>query len=187
LLHFATQAQRHQQAETEWLRFNTTCDVLDGQSAAIENYPIFAGFNVGQEGLIFEYTAINVKNEQDQEILDLLNADVFKTGVKLVATFQPMLAPFSAMAVVLAKMFYNRNNNTNIGPFRMGLDFSAIPLHNRLAEGSYILTQLPEDLQRTWNWNDWVYHIDSGLIIKKADLEQRIPYNYLIISITRHH
>jgi hypothetical protein len=186
LLHFATQIQAQKRTETETLHFNTTCDVLDGQIAAIENYPIFTGFTVGNEGLTFEYTTINVKNEQDQGILDLLNTDVFRNGVKLVAMFQPVLAPFSAIAVALAKMFCNRNNNINIGPFKMGLDFSTIPSHNRLAEGSYIVTQLPEDLQRTWNWSNWAYRIDSGLIIKKADSEQRIPYNYLIFSITRY-
>jgi hypothetical protein len=185
LLHFATQTQAQRPTGTETLRFNTTCDVLDGQIAAIESYPIFAGFTVGNEGLTFEYTTINVKNEQDQDILDLLNSDVFRAGVKLVAAFQPVLAPFSAMAVALAKMFYTRNNNTPVGPFKMGLDFSTIPLHNHLAEGSYIVTQLPEDLQRTWNWSDWAFRIDSGLIVKKADSEQRIPYNYLIFSITR--
>jgi hypothetical protein len=54
--------------------------------APIQSYPIFIGFNVGNEGLTLEYTTINVKNEQDQQILDLLNSDVFRSGVKLVAT-----------------------------------------------------------------------------------------------------
>jgi len=186
LLHFATQIQVRGSVATEVLHFNTTCDVLDGETAAIQGYPIFIGLNVGNEGLILEYTTINVKNEQDQQILDILNSDVFRAGITLVSTFQPVLAPFSAIAVGLAKMLYNRYNNINVGPFKIGLDFSTIPLREHLAEGSYIVTQLPEDLQRTWNWSDWAYRIDSGLIIKKADSEQRIPYNYLIFSITRH-
>ena len=186
LLHFATQIQVRGRAETEVLHFNTTCDVLDGETAPIQGYPIFIGFNVGNEGLTLEYTTINVKNEQDQQILDILNSDVFRAGVTLVSTFQPVLAPFSAIAVGLAKMLCNRNNNINIGPFKIGFDFSTIPLREHLAEGSYIVTQLPEDLQRTWNWSDWAYYIDSGLIIKKADPQQRIPYNYLIFSITRY-
>lgn len=186
LLHFATQIQVRGRAESEALHFNATCDVLDGATAAIESYPIFTGFRVGNEGLTFEYTTVNVKNEQDQQFLDVLNSDVFKEGIKLISTFQPMLAPFSALAVGLAKMLCNRNNNINIGPFKMGLDFSTIPLHHHLAEGSYIVTQLPEDLQRTWDWSEWAYRVDSGLIIKKSDPQQRIPYNYLIFSITRY-
>ena len=185
LMHFAMQMQVCGRAEA--LHFNTTCDVLDGETAPIQGLPIFVGFKVGNEGLTLEYTTINVKNEQDQKILDILNEDVFKIGIQLVSTLQPVLAPFSALAVGLAKVLCNRNNNINIGPFRIGFDFSTIPLRDHLAEGSYIVTQLPEELQRTWDWIDWAYRMDSGLILKKADPQQRIPYNYLIFSITRYH
>ena len=37
------------------------------------------------------------------------------------------------------------------------------------------IVHLPEELQRTWNWNDWAYNIDSSLIVKKADPQQHIP------------
>lgn len=189
LLHFATQYQEPGRAQAEPLRFSTTCKVRDGQIANVQDFPIFVGLPVGSEDLTLEYTAINVKNDDDEKILNVLNsegfAEVFKAGVQLVSTFQPMLAPFSALALSLAKYFFGREKNINIGPFKMGLDFSTIPLHNHLAAGSYIVAQLPEDLQRTWNWSDWAYRIDSGLVIKKSDPTQRIPYNYLIFSIAR--
>jgi hypothetical protein len=189
VLHLATQYQESGSQQPEPLHFSTTCKALNGQIANVLDYPIFVGLPVASEGLTIEYMTINVKNNDDEKILNMLNSDafagVFKAGVLLVSTFQPMLAPFSALALGLAKYFFGREKNVNIGPFKIGFDFSTIPLHNHLAEGSYVVTQLPEDLQRTWNWNDWAYHIDSGLIIKKADPLQRIPYNYLIFSITR--
>jgi hypothetical protein len=189
VLHFATQYQESGNRQPEPIHFSTTCKALDGQIASVLDYPIFVGLPVGSEDLTIEYTTINVKNDDDEKILKMLNSDafegVFKAGILLVSTFQPMLAPFSALALGLAKYFFGREKNVNIGPFKIGFDFSTIPLHNHLAEGSYVVTQLPEDLQRTWNWNDWAYRIDSGLIIKKADPLQRIPYNYLIFSITR--
>jgi hypothetical protein len=189
LLHFATQYQEHGRPQPEPLRFSTTCKVQDGQVADVQDYPIFVGLPIGGEDLTLEYTAISVKNNDDEKILNVLNSDsfaeVFKAGVQLVSTFQPMLAPFSALAFSLAKYFFGREKNVNIGPFKMGLDFSTIPLHNHLAAGSFIVAQLPEELQRAWNWSDWAYRIDSGLIIKKSDPQQRIPYNYLIFSIAR--
>lgn len=187
LLHFATQFQERGRSEPETLHFNTTCKVRDSQIADVLDYPIFVGFPAGNEGLTLEYTTISVDvtNEDNQKILNVLNSEAFKAGVQLVSTLQPMLAPFSAMAVGLAKLIFDRKKSINIGPFKMGLDFSTIPLHSRLAPGSFIVAHLPEELQRTWKWSDWAYDIDSSLIVKKADPQQRIPYNYLIFSITR--
>lgn len=187
LLHFATQFQERGRTEPETLHFNTTCKVQDGQLADVLDYPIFVGFPAGNEGLTLEYTTISVDvtNKDNEKILNVLDSDVFKAGVQLVSTLQPMLAPFSAMAVGLAKLIFDRKKSINIGPFKMGLDFSTIPLHSHLATGSFIIMHLPEELQRTWNWNDWAYNIDSSLIVKKADPQQHIPYNYLILSITR--
>ena len=189
VLHLATEYQESASQQPEPLHFSTTCKALNGQIANILDYPIFVGLPLGSEGLTIEYTTINVKNNDDEKILNMLNSDafaeVFKAGVLLVSTFQPMLAPFSALALGLAKYFFGREKNVNVGPFKVGFDFSTIPLHNHLAEGSFVVTQLPEDLQRTWDWKDWAYRIDSGLIIKKSDPQQRIPYNYLIFSIMR--
>lgn len=187
LLHFSTKNQVRGRAKgTEDVHFNATYEVQEGETASVQSSPIFIGLNIGNGGVSFTCFTINVNNEQDRQLLDILNSGVFKAGLKLTSTLQPALAPLSEIATGLVKMMCSRHNNQPVQKFEVGLDFSTIPVRAHLAEGSYIVTQLPADLQRTWNWSDWEYRVDSGLIIKKTDAQLRIPYNYLIFSVSRY-
>lgn len=67
----------------EHLHFNATYRAREGERAAILGFPIFIGLNVGSEGVAFKCFTVNVKNEQDEALLDFLNSDVFKAGLKL--------------------------------------------------------------------------------------------------------
>jgi hypothetical protein len=184
LLHFFAQNQIPQKKEN--LHFNATYRVNDGESAAIRGYPIFVGMNVGNEGIRLMCRTINVKNDQDEAFLNILESDVFKNGLQLITTAQPALVPLSELALGLARTIAARHRNISVQDFDLGLDFSTIPMRAHLAEGSYLAVQMPESLQPVWDWDEWVYRPASGLVVKRDDHQQPIPYNYLVFSISRY-
>lgn len=67
----------------------------------------------------------------------------------------------------------------------MGLDFSRNALGARLAEGNYVVVQIPSKMTVMWDWEEWAYYPSSGQIASVADRSRVIPYNYLVFGITR--
>ncbi len=179
-------AQNQVPGQVEHLHFNATYRVREGEQAAIVGYPVFVGLNVGTEGVAFKCFTVNVKNDSDEAFLSFLESDVFKAGLKLAATVQPAIAPFSGMAYGITKSIASRNKNVPVQDFYMGLDFSPIPTRARLAEGSYLAVQIPETMQTVWDWQDWVYNPANGQVVHRAHPSQLIPYNYLVFSLNRY-
>lgn len=173
-------------ADVEHLHFNTTYRVREGEAAASVGYPIFVGLNVGSEGVALRCRTVNVANEADETMLALMESDVVKSGLRLVATAQPAIAPLSGMAVALTKSLMKRHQNVSVQDFYLGLDFSSVATRARLREGSYIAVQIPQSFQLAWDWEDWVYHPGSGQIVARDDHQRLIPYNYVVLGISEH-
>jgi hypothetical protein len=184
LLHFFAQNQLSN--TTEDLHFNTTYRIREGEHAAICGYPIFIGLNVRPERLRLKCQTINVKNDQDEAFLKVLESDVFRSGLKLIATAQSAVAPLSELALGLARTFATRQRNISVQDFDLGLDFGNLPMGARLAGGAYLAVQMPESLQPIWDWNEWVYQPASGQVVKRDGHLQTIPYNYLVFNISRY-
>lgn len=179
-------ARNQVSAHAEDLHFNATCRVKEGEHAAVVGYPVFVGLNVGSEGIEFGYFTVNVKNNNDRALLGFLDSDVFKTGLQLVSTIQPAIAPLSGMALGLTKAIATRRRNVPVEDVRMGLDFSSIPFRARLAEGSYIAVQIPERSKIVWDWTKWVYDPNYGQIVGSTDRNRLIPYNYIVFGVSRY-
>ncbi len=184
LLHFFVQNQVLGKAEQ--VHFNSTYRVYEGEHAGIQGYPIFTGLNVGQEGVTLKCRTINVSNDQDEAFLSFLESDVFKAGLHLAVAAQPVIAPFSEMALGLAKTIAARHRNVSVQDFDLGLDFSTTPMQGRLAEGAYLAVQIPESFQAIWDWDEWVYLPARGLVAKRDDHQELIPYNYLVFGVSRY-
>ena len=179
-------AQNQVPGNVEHLHFNATYRVREGEQAAILGYPIFVGLNVGSEGVAFKCYTVNVKNDADEALLGFLESDVFKAGLQLASTAQPVIGLFSATAMGLTKGIAARNRNVPVQDFYMGLDFGNIPTRARLAEGSYLAVQIPETIQTVWDWSEWVYNPTSGRVVNRESPTLLIPYNYLVFSISRY-
>lgn len=184
LLHFFAQNQVPGKAEP--VHFNATYRVQEGESAGVQGYPLFLGLNVGQEGLTLKCRTINVRNDQDEALLSFLDSGTFKTGLHLISTAQPVIAPFSEMAYGIAKTVAARNRNVSVQDFDLGLDFGTTPMHGRLAEGAYLALQIPESFLAVWDWDEWIYLPSKGLVVKRNDHQQLIPYNYLVFGVSRY-
>jgi hypothetical protein len=158
----------------------------EGERVAVIGYPIFIGLNAGHEGLAFKCFTINIKNKDDEAFLDFLESDVARSGLHLLSTAQPAIAPFANMAVGLVKGIATRNKNVPVQDVHMGLDFSNIRSGARLAQGSYIAVQIPETMETIWDWSRWVYNPSNGLVVNKEQNPELIPFNYFIFSISKY-
>ena len=183
---FGFYARNQVEGKAEDLHFNATYRVREGQRAGIAGYPIFVGLNAGTEGVAFRCYTVNVKNDDDEKLLAMMDSDVFKAGLKLANTLQPAIAPLSGMAYALTRSLAQRNRNVPVQDFYLGLDFTSDPAGARLAAGSYLAVQIPDSVKTVWDWDEWVFHPQRGQVVSKADPTQSIPYNYVVFGVSRY-
>ena len=180
-----TFAARNQVAENqESLSFSQTYRVRERQSAGIAGYPIFIGLNVGSQGVAFECSTVNVKNEEDKTILSALESSPFQSGLKLLTTAQPAIAPFTEITLGVVKLLAQRYENVPVQKFYLGLDFDQAALGVSLTEGNYIAVQVPDET--AINWSEWIYKPDMGAIVRQGDNSATLPYNYIIFRISKY-
>ncbi len=177
-------AQNQLKTHAEHLHFNAVYRVRDDDHAAVKGFPIFLGLNTGREGVSFRCYTVNVHNDADQALLSFLDSDVFKSGLKLATTAQPVLAPFTNMAFGLTKALASRNRNVPVQEFALGLDFGGNATRASLAEGSYVVVQAPGSAN--WRWSEWVFDPSKGRIVSHDDPDQTIPYNYMVFGVSRY-
>jgi hypothetical protein len=170
--------------QSEHLHFHALYRVRDDDHAAIRGFPIFLGLNTGVDGVAFRCYTVNVRNDRDQAFLSFLESDVFRSGLKLATSAQPVLAPFANMAFGLTKAIASRNQNVPVQEFFLGLDFSQNAMGASLAEGSYISVQVPGSAN--WRWDEWVFDPASARIVAKTDRDQTIPFNYIVFGVSRY-
>ena len=172
--------------QVEELHFNQTYRAAEGEAAGIIGYPIFIGLGVGANGLEFRCRTVNVKNDDDERILNFLDSDVFKSGLTLATTAQPAIAPLANLAVGVVKMVAGRNKNVPVQDIDAGLDFEGAATGARLKQGSYVFVQIPQTDEATWEWENWVFNPKNGFVVNKQDKKKLIPYNYVIIRISKY-
>lgn len=180
-----TFAARNQVANysQESVSFSQTYRVQEGQTAGIAGYPIFIGLNVGNQGVAFECSTINVNNDEDLSVLEALDSSTFQSGLELLTTMQPAIAPFTAVTVGMMKSLAKRNENIPVQKFYLGLDFENAAMGIRLREGNYIAVQVSDESQI--DWNKWIYKPNLGTIVHKAD-DSALEYNYLVFRVSRY-
>lgn len=182
LINFAAKNQLPGNLQAEPISFSQTYQVNDGDLAGVQGYPIFIGLNVGKQGALFEICTINVMNSADEAFLKILDSPVFRNGLNLLTTVQPVLKPFTEIAGGIAKMFAERDKNKAVQKFYLGLDFTRGAAGAALTQGEYIAVQVPSIT--AINWDDFVWDTRIGAIVSKEDQTVSLPYNYIIFRVT---
>jgi len=183
LLHFFAKHQAGEQIEE--IQFSQAFRVREGESAGVTNHPIYVGLQVPPSGLAFRCLTVNIRNEEDQIIVDVLSSSAVQAGLKLLATVQPAIGLLSKMAEGFTRALASRNKNVPVQQVHLGLDFSALATGARLAEGSYLVVQVPDRDRLVWDWGDWEFSRATGRVARRGSPTELIPYNSLIFGIRR--
>jgi hypothetical protein len=180
---FKFEARNQLPNAAEPITFTQSYTVEEGQTAGATGQPVLIGLSVGTVGAAFDISTVNVQNDSDKLIMETLQSEPFKAGLNLLTSAQPVIKPFSDMAIGIATMLVNRRKNTKVQDVKMGLDFAPAALGVRLAQGSYIVVQVPSE--DALDWKDWQFNPLNGAILNKTD-NSTLPYNYLVFRITRY-
>jgi hypothetical protein len=164
------------------LHFSHKYAVLEGQGAGIRGYPIFGGLRCDAQGVAFQVSTVNVENDDDQKILAFMDSDVLKKGLSLVNTINPAIPVVTSLVSGIVGAFASRHKNIVVQSFYLGLDFTKVQSRARLREGTYVCVQAPEE---GWDWSQWRWNRARGTIESVAAPPKPIPYNYLVIGVSR--
>lgn len=172
---------QHQAADqVQELSFAHNFEVMEGQDAGVNGCPIFVGLKVGQEGVRFQCTTINVSSQADKEVLKFMEGDAFKGGLQLIDAVNPAMPVVTGLVTGVVKLVLTWSENRQVQYFDLGLDFSNIQVNAKLREGSYIVAQAPED----FDWADWVWS-PRGKVVSANDPKKGLPYNHVIFSVSK--
>lgn len=183
LIDFYGKHQTSTPNQSEDLHFTHKYRAGENSGAGIRGYDIFVGLKVGKEGVSFRCFTVNVENKDDKALLSFLDSDVFKKGLGLIQSVNPVIPVVSGFATGIINMFAHRHDNIPVQDFFLGLDFSSGATGARLREGSYIAVQVPDAAK--WDWSAWVLNRANNQVVAKQDLTKSIPLNYIIFRIDK--
>lgn len=161
-----------------------------GQDAAVTGQPIFSGLTVGHNGIGFSCRTVNVANSSDEALVNTLNSEAVSSGLSLLTTAQPALAPLTTIARGLCVSLAKRRRNVPVQEVFLGLDFDSGATGARLAVGSYVVAQT--ERADEINWGEWVYDADTGTIMRhpeslaEGELTYPLPYNAFVFRVSRY-
>lgn len=182
LFDFSAQHQASLTTPPETLHFNQTYKVNENDEAGVINRPIFSGLRVGNDGVFFSAFTVNVSNDDDERMLGFLDGDVFKKGLELANSINPLVPIVSGFAQGIGKAMLSKNKDVAVQKFELGLDFDLnSPVGAKLRQGSYIAVQAPQ----SWNWTEWQYDVSRGMFVSKQNPTQPVPFNYVVFNVSK--
>jgi hypothetical protein len=171
------------QGEQEELKLAVKTEANDKSSAGIGGTPIFLGVTVGNNGIQFEGTMINVSSKKDTELLAALSSGPFREGLGLLTTAQPALKPFVGLTTSVVNAVLKRSENKEVYRFKLGLDFETSQTSVALRHGSFVVVQ-GDDHQ--WDWSTLAWNVDAQQIVDRETGEP-INLNYLVFRVAPFH
>jgi hypothetical protein len=94
---FEFKAENQVAGVKERLSFSARYTVASGGTASLVNAPVFIGLTVGNNMMNLDCRAANVKSEDDRRLLNFLESDVIRDGLRPAATVQSAITPLSGM------------------------------------------------------------------------------------------
>ncbi len=185
---FTFEARNQVEGGSEPIAFNQTYYARSGQDVAVSGSPIFIGLTVGPNGIGFSCGTVNVGNSSDEKLITAITSQATATGLNLLTTAQPALAPFVSLAKELGVLLGKRWSNTPVQRFSLGLDFDKGALGARLAVGSYVVAQVRRANEIVWS--DWSYDTETGTIVRTNLAEGEdpyvFPYNAIVFRVSKY-
>lgn len=169
--------------EAEELRYALTAEARDRSSAPVSGTPIFLGVSVGNNGISFEGSTVNVRSSVDDGVLKALGSGPFRDGLSLLTTAQPALKPFVGLAGSLVSAVASRSKNKPVYSFKLGLDFEPGNTSACLRHGSFIVLQGDE---AHWSWSEVLWNADAQQLVRRFD-GAPVELNYIVFRVSAYH
>lgn len=182
LFDFVLQSQN---SDTRLFHYNAKFSAVDGETVPVRNFPLFYDLTPSTSGITFGFQTVNVSSSFNEGLLGFLDREDFKQGLSLAISATPLLGQVSEMATSITRWLAGQSKNAKVQEFRQGLDFSGSRLGGALAEGSYIVVQIPSESQREWRWDDWKVDETLARIVSREDPNSTLDFNHLIFGVQR--
>ncbi|HEU0292589.1 MAG TPA: hypothetical protein VFR47_07620 [Anaerolineales bacterium] len=172
----------------EPVAFNQYYKAHAGQDAAVSGQPVFIGLTVGLNGVGFICRTVNVSNSTDEEFVSIFNSDAITSGLNLLTTAQPALAPLANLARGLCVSLASRTKNVPVQEVNLGLDFETGQTGARLAVGSYVVAQTAQPNEIVWS--KWKYDAEIGTIMRdpqslaQGEEPYPLPHNAFVFRVS---
>ncbi len=159
----------------------------DEENLGAQNITLFEGYTIDSSGLTIDCKTVNVSNQEDQALMSMLNDPAYSKGLEFLSTAQPVLGPLVALTTGIFKFLLRRNENRLVQDFLFGLSFTSDDLALKLAEGSYVIIQIPKD-NIDFKLTDVRLETETGRLINNAT-GKKLEANHIILGIsqTSHH
>lgn len=163
--------------------YNAKFQARDGETVPVRNFPIFYGLEPSAEGLTFGFQTVNVSSRFNEGLLKFLAKDEFKEGLSLVGGLSNAVGQVSCIASTLTGWLASNSKNRKVQEFHQGLELKERQAAGGLAEGTYIVAQIPKALESEWSWDSWRFDPALGRLTSKLDGERTLDFNHLMIGI----
>jgi hypothetical protein len=165
--------------------YNARFDARDGETVPVRSFPLFYGLVPSAEGITFGFQTINVSSSHDEGLLSFLGRDEFKRGLSLLGTLSPAVGQLSQMAASLTGWLAGQSRNAKVQEFRQGLDFSPTRVGGGLAEGTYVVAQIPRENQLEWSWDEWAVDPTLVRLVSRESRTTALDFNHLMFGVKR--
>lgn len=155
----------------------------DEESLGAQNITLFDGYTVSPGGLTIDCKTVNVSNQEDQALMSMLNDPAFSKGLEFLSTAQPAMGPLVALTTGLFKFLLRRNENRIVQDFLFGLSFTSDKLALKMAEGSYVIIQIPKD-HIDFKLTDIQFEPETGQLIDLRSGNQ-LAANHIVIGVSQ--
>jgi hypothetical protein len=168
--------------------FSATIRCADGNYMPVGGQLLFSGVDVGEDGLSLAMFTVNVHSQADVRLLQALQSQVFHNGLNLAASAGPVVGLLSVTLASLARYIAGTSENRPVQQGLLALDFDRTLVGSaKLRLGTYVLVQAPAQVDgRPWSWNDYIYDRDRNAIVRAADADTLIPFNYVAVGVQPH-
>jgi hypothetical protein len=143
---------------------------------------IFSGILAGAKTLFLEGTSIVVTDPEDYKFLEFLTVEPFQAGTHYSGKNESNVQAMSILVRSLAQLIAQRNRLAQ----SLHLSFVNEPTveTDQLAEGYFIVVQIPPDGTETLTWSDWLFDPVSGAIVNRQR-GHSLPYSYVAVEIRK--
>ncbi len=165
---------------TQQILYGYVVNARDEQAVPAIGVPIFRRLRIRDE-LQMKIATIHLADRKAKQMLEVLESDAMKKGLTLLSTTNPVFPMVSGLVDGATRLFLSCNANKPVHKIEIGFLISTATANPKLREGSYVLIQADVsdcDLAN-YRWNQ-----EKGRIEDK-ELEDEIPYNYMILSIEK--